>query len=167
MDKKFEFDEPGLLLTHVMGVPGKRTFFLIMGERERWLRVWIEKYLLEALALAIEEFEFRLSKERPSPRRGGVKEPASESAPSKMPAAELEVDQISLDFDDGKAALNLLVHSVGPQRTDGIELICRVSLAQLKLFAAQAQAVCAAGRPRCSLCGGPIDPSGHTCPSIN
>jgi len=167
MDKRYEFDEPNLLLTHSMGVPGKRTFFLIIGEKERWLRVWIEKYLLEALALAIDEFLFRLSQEHPGSSQLAAEKAQDDKASSKMPAAELEIDQIGLDFDDGKAALNLLVHSLGPQRADGIELLCRVTQTQLKKFAAQAQAVCAAGRPRCSLCGGPIDPAGHTCPSIN
>ncbi|UCD10271.1 MAG: DUF3090 family protein, partial [Dehalococcoidales bacterium] len=27
--------------------------------------------------------------------------------------------------------------------------------------------ICAAGRPRCKLCGQPIDPTGHDCPMQN
>ena len=34
-------------------------------------------------------------------------------------------------------------------------------------FAEEALRVCAAGRPLCPLCGGPMDPNGHPCPRTN
>lgn len=167
MEKHYEFDEPSLLAPVAMGAPGKRTFFLVIGEKERWVRVWLEKYLLEALALAIEDFLFRASQENLNFKSGAAARNKGDAAPSGMPSAELEIDEARLDFDDGKAELGLLVHSVGPRREDGINLRCRMTEKQLKDFASRAEAVSAAGRPRCSLCGGPIDPSGHTCPKTN
>lgn len=38
---------------------------------------------------------------------------------------------------------------------------------QMLSLARHATAVCAAGRPRCPLCGTAIDPEGHTCPALN
>ena len=38
---------------------------------------------------------------------------------------------------------------------------------QMLSFARHGAAVCAAGRPRCPLCGNPIDPEGHVCPALN
>jgi uncharacterized repeat protein (TIGR03847 family) len=38
---------------------------------------------------------------------------------------------------------------------------------QMLSLARHGDAVCAAGRPRCQLCGNPIDPEGHQCPALN
>ena len=38
---------------------------------------------------------------------------------------------------------------------------------QMLSLARQGAAVCAAGRPRCQLCGNPMDPEGHRCPALN
>ncbi|HJP65582.1 MAG TPA: DUF3090 family protein [Actinomycetota bacterium] len=38
---------------------------------------------------------------------------------------------------------------------------------QMLSLARHGAAVCAQGRPRCQLCGNPIDPEGHQCPALN
>jgi uncharacterized repeat protein (TIGR03847 family) len=38
---------------------------------------------------------------------------------------------------------------------------------QMLSLARHGALVCAAGRPRCPLCGNPIDPEGHQCPALN
>jgi uncharacterized repeat protein (TIGR03847 family) len=38
---------------------------------------------------------------------------------------------------------------------------------QMLSLARHGAAVCAAGRPRCPLCGNPLDPEGHVCPALN
>jgi uncharacterized repeat protein (TIGR03847 family) len=38
---------------------------------------------------------------------------------------------------------------------------------QMLSLARHGASVCAAGRPRCQLCGNPIDPEGHQCPALN
>jgi uncharacterized repeat protein (TIGR03847 family) len=38
---------------------------------------------------------------------------------------------------------------------------------QMLSLARHGALVCAAGRPRCQLCGNPIDPEGHQCPALN
>jgi uncharacterized repeat protein (TIGR03847 family) len=38
---------------------------------------------------------------------------------------------------------------------------------QMLSLARHGAAVCAAGRPRCQLCGNPREPEGHTCPALN
>jgi len=38
---------------------------------------------------------------------------------------------------------------------------------QMLSLARHGAAVCAQGRPRCRLCGNPIDPEGHVCPALN
>lgn len=38
---------------------------------------------------------------------------------------------------------------------------------QMLSLARHGAAVCARGRPRCQLCGNPMEPEGHTCPALN
>jgi uncharacterized repeat protein (TIGR03847 family) len=38
---------------------------------------------------------------------------------------------------------------------------------QMMALARHGAAVCAAGRPRCDLCGNPLDPEGHVCPALD
>ena len=38
---------------------------------------------------------------------------------------------------------------------------------QMLSLARHGASVCAQGRPRCQLCGNPIDPEGHECPALN
>jgi hypothetical protein len=38
---------------------------------------------------------------------------------------------------------------------------------QMLSLARHGAAVCAEGRPRCQLCGNPLDPDGHRCPALN
>ncbi|HEX2267641.1 MAG TPA: DUF3090 family protein [Actinomycetota bacterium] len=38
---------------------------------------------------------------------------------------------------------------------------------QMLSLARHGAAVCARGRPRCQLCGNPLDPEGHVCPALN
>ncbi len=167
IEERYEFNEATLLSAFTMGAPGKRTFFLLIGQKEKWVRVWLEKYLLETLALAIDQFLFNLSQEHINLGRGAEGVPLSDDVPSGLPSAELEIDQIALGFDQQRATLNLIVHALGPQRADPIELYCRVTLSQLRKLRSQAKSICAAGRPLCPLCGGPIDPAGHICPGSN
>ncbi len=167
MEKRYEFDEVNLLYTVAMGAPGKRTFFLIMGQKEEWVRVWLEKEQLETLGLAIDQFIFSLSQEQRNLLQKAEETSLSDDAPSGMPSAELEIDQITLGFDQEKATLDFLVHGLGPQKENQAELFCRATLEQLKKLGSQAKSICAAGRPLCVLCGRPMDPEGHICPKDN
>jgi uncharacterized repeat protein (TIGR03847 family) len=160
-------NEVARLSAVTMGVPGKRTFFLILGQPGEWVRAWLEKELLEALALAIDQFLANLAQEGLEVPDEVAPEDASEEVPAGLPSIELEIDQIALGYDRDMATLVLSIHPSGPQTLDWSELSCRVSLARLKSLGIEAGKICAAGRPRCKLCGGPIDPEGHICPKTN
>ena len=167
VEKRYEFEEAGMLSVFSIGMPGKRTFFLAIGQKDKWVRVWLEKYVLETLPAAVDEFMVTLTREHLIAGSDRHDKPGSEDKPSGMPAAELEIDEMTLGYDHDKATMMLLAHSIGPQRLDGIELFAWVSLPKLEKLSAQAQKIIAAGRPICSLCGTPIDPKGHICPGGN
>lgn len=167
MENRYEYDEVTLLAPFAVGEPGKRTFFLAVGRDSEWVRVWLEKEELEAFAMAIRQFLFTLSQDG----RAAVTEDdapnLAENMPLGLPSAELEVEEITLGYDEEKATLDVTVEVLGPQRLGQAGLYCRATLGQLRQVGSRAEHVCAAGRPRCPLCGGPIEASGHICPRMN
>lgn len=167
MEENHELDEVTALSAFSIGEPGKRTFFLVLGQEEEWIRAWLEKEQLQVLGLAIDQFFFTIIKEPPRFPSEGEGKPITNDVPSGLPSVEYEIDQIALGYDRGTAILDLLVHKPANPEEEQVELNCRVTLTQLKELGNQAKEICAAGRPRCTLCGGPIDPSGHICPRLN
>jgi uncharacterized repeat protein (TIGR03847 family) len=166
-EERYEYNEVTLLSPFAVGVPGKRTFFLAIGQKNNWLRIWLEKENLQALALAIEQLLFSLSQEGISLPKAAKSSQPSEDTPSGLPSAELEIVQMTLGYEEGKAIIELLVQGTGSSEQNPSEVYCRASLAQLRELRSQAVRLCAAGRPLCPLCGGPIDLTGHNCPKLN
>ena len=166
MKERYEFDEVTLLSAVAVGEPGKRTFFITVGQDGEWVRVWLEKEQLQALGLAIRQFLVTLSQEIRGSSAEARATHGSGDAPSGFPAAELEIDEIALGYGEGKATLSLVVHALGPQRLEGV-VDAKATRDQLRRFADESLNVCAAGRPRCPICGGPIDSEGHVCPGSN
>ncbi len=167
MEERYEFNEANHLSAFAVGAPGQRTFFLLVGQKEEWVRVWLEKEHLETLALAIDQFLLTLSQKHLISSREPEGTTLSDVIPSGLPSAELEIDQITLGFNQKRATLNFLAHGIGPQKEKQAVLYCRTTPAQLKKLANQFRTICAAGRPRCAVCGGPIDRTGHICPMNN
>lgn len=160
----WEISTLDLLSPVAVGAPGKRTFFLVIAEKGRWFRVWLEKQDLQALAMAVRQLVIKLSLDAtasPVQREG----PSHET--SRLPAAELELREADLGFQDGHGVLALTVDVIGPRGEDQSSLRFYPTLAQLRQFAARAEEVCSAGRPICPVCGQPMDPSGHDCPGEN
>ncbi len=70
------------------------------------------------------------------------------------------------DIDDAEALEELSElgrEEVGEQRKARFW----ASREQMLSLARHGASVCAAGRPRCQLCGNPMDPEGHQCPALN
>jgi len=165
--KTYEFDEIASLSAVAVGEPGKRTFFIVVGQINEWVRVWLEKQELQALALAIRRLLVTISQDNPLSRQEAQVTQSSDDVPSTLPSAELDVRGVTLSYDGEKVTLDISVQVLGPQRLDHAELHCRTTITQLRRFGYRAESVCAAGRPICPLCGGPIDQEGHVCPRNN
>ena len=168
MEERYEFDEVTLLSPFAVGVPGKRTFFLGIGNKNRWVRIWVEKEQLQALNQAIEQLFLILSQEHIRLTDEAEAPPSHDDTPSGLPYAELDVVQITLDYDEqGKSIMEVLVQPAGAQEPNPAEVYCLATIAQLKKLRRQTKIIIAAGRPLCPICGGPIDPTGHVCPKKN
>lgn len=167
MEDRYEFDDVTLFSAYAVGVPGKRTFFLAIGEKDKWARVWLEKEHLEVIGPAIDQLFLALT-ERDIPVPAKSKATTAEDGnPEGFPFIELEVEQISLGYEDGQALFNILTRGMGPQSENQADVDCRTTLEKFQKLGNQTRALCAAGRPRCKICGQPIDPEGHVCPEQN
>jgi uncharacterized repeat protein (TIGR03847 family) len=158
----WELSALDLLSPIAVGAPGKRSFFLVISEKGRWFRVWLEKQDLQALGMAIGQLALKLSSDAIDSLSVQEKEPAHET--SRFPAAELQLREANLGFEDGHGGIALTVDIIGPRRQDECSLRFYPTVAQLKQFAKRAEEVCAAGRPICPICGEAMDSSGHDCP---
>lgn len=143
-----------------VGEPGNRRFRLLVEAEYGSVCLWMEKQQLFQLATAIQRL---LS--------------TADMAPSDVPAdmPQRSGDQ-SFEFQVGRLMLN--DESSGPilqlQAKDHEEgdvgdatIGTLIDLHQLKALAEEALTVCAAGRPRCPLCGVPMGPEGHQCVRTN
>ncbi len=166
--ERYEYPEATLLAPFAVGVPGQRTFFLGIGDKDSWVRIWVEKEHLLGLIEGIDKFSLLLTQLQISFSEVAEARPSPDDTPSGLPAAELDIVQLMLGYDEqGKAAIDFVVQPSGAQEPEPVEVSCQVALAQVKKLRHQAEKIIAAGRPLCPICGGPIDPAGHICPEDN
>jgi uncharacterized repeat protein (TIGR03847 family) len=154
-----------------IGKPGERTFKVTAESRRGRVVVWMEKDQLFQVALAIRQFA--AATEQPSdPERYQPEMPA----PPEPAEIEFRAAEMSLRHDRSTDVFTVEAANVdsdaGPEaETEGEEPKVAVQFSFSRpsgvKLSEQALEVCAAGRPRCPLCGGPIDPEGHVCPKKN
>ena len=163
MAGQFAFDSVHHFGAASIGEPGNRFFFLIIGGDDGWVRVWMEKEQLRALADGFGELLTRVAGEPTlSPQSPVPAEP-----PSAPLLGEFLVARLAVGYDADRDAIVLLAHANDSENDDEPTLACRATKEQAALLTSQAIAVCDAGRPVCTMCQEPIDPSGHLCPKSN
>ncbi len=156
-------------LSHInpttFGEPGQRTFNLVLEAGEARCTVWLEKEQLFQLGIYLQEVVQSLSEE----------DKERQSQPSE---AEWTGEGISLDFKAGQILLNhdpdsnsfrMLAYEQEEAESDeeAASVSFWITIEQAETVAEEALKICAAGRPRCFLCGLPINPDGHNCPRAN
>lgn len=151
-----------------VGQPGQRTFRLLVANDESSAFLWLEKEELQALGIAIDQLLARLSHRSQWRLYGAPVEPwrPTEDVPSN-PTVELKVSQLSLGYDSESKTFILLVHDSEDDPEGPATFSCTATIKQLRRLGDQIAAVIAAGRPRCFLCGDPIEPEGHKCVRAN
>lgn len=98
---------------------------------------------------------------------------AGESAEEEDPLAELGVELEVSDLIEPREEeaepeeeRPAFAEDLGPNE-DAARVRFWATREQMLSLARHGAAVCAQGRPRCQLCGNPIDPEGHQCPALN
>ncbi len=149
-----------------VGVPGNRRFRLLLEGDRGSACLWLEKEQLQALGLAIEQLLAPLATiwtskapDQPTPASAGEFPP--------HPTIEFQVGRLALGFDEESQQFLLLVHDVEAEQEGPPTLTCRATRPQLRVLSQSIASLVAAGRPRCPLCGQPIEGASHVCAGSN
>ena len=149
-----------------VGPPGRRVFYIQGRQGERLITVVVEKQQVELLAASLVDLVARSGRETaegPSGPEMELEEPI---------AAEWRAGRLSIGYDDGRDRVVLELEELVPDDEDEIvpdpqRVRFWASREQALALARHGAAVAAAGRPRCQVCGNPMDPDGHICPGLN
>jgi len=145
------------------GEPGHRTFRLLAEKGDVTLSLWVEKEQLEALAVVIDQ---QISRTQGS----GV---ADESIimtlagrfPSK-PTLDFKAGRLAVGYDDQRHRVVFTAHNIEEDDESPTPYQWAASRAQVRALGTKIADIVAAGRPRCPLCGAPMEDK-HVCPATN
>jgi len=143
-----------------IGAPGKRTFRIRAWKDEFTASLWLEKQQLLALSLALRQVMAQTGQN-----------PQSTPLPTQpfpdQPTVDMKLGRLALGRDEDSDRLILWAHQAGSSEDAPPDFSCHFAWEQALTFCERAEAVCAAGRPVCPLCGEPVDPEGHVCVRSN
>jgi uncharacterized repeat protein (TIGR03847 family) len=163
-DAQYVFGPATRLQAQAVGEPGHRTFrLLVESDDGRAAALWVEKEQLQALGLAVEqllaEFQGHLAVKSPQ-------QPPVETFPPN-PTVDFRVGRLALGQDESELESGpryvLLVYDVESSGAEEEEPTQRATFAsratreQLRALSRNIAEVVAAGRPRCPLCGEPME----------
>lgn len=178
------FDPPERFVAGTVGLPGQRTFFLQARSGTRITSVSLEKQQVLVLAERIDELLDELLRNDPEEAAVPAVAPLDleDGEPLEQPIVEeFRAGTMTLAWE---AEAHQIVVEVFPYAEESVVepgtpeeeiedpepeemLVVRMSAGVARAFSKRAQAVVSAGRPPCTFCGGPVDPTGHLCPRAN
>lgn len=174
---EIEFFDTESVATGAVGEPGARAFYLQARNSDAQLTVLVEKEQIALLAKEAGAFLDRLSEEYPEEPDAVPLERAELREPT-VPLFRARLIGLGFDPDRGLVLIELREHA----GEDDLELgdddldddaeagyVARIyaTRPQVRALIEHGDAVVAAGRPPCPLCGMPMDPAGHRCPRWN
>jgi uncharacterized repeat protein (TIGR03847 family) len=185
-----ELDPVDRITAGAVGEPGERTFFLQGRQSERLVTIVVEKQQVELLSASLVEILARSGKET------GQGPPDEEMDLEEPVVPEWRAGRLSIGYDEDRDLVLLeceelvagdqeeedpdQAQETAPGYLEGedvlIERFGPDAPGRVRFWATREQAlalarhganVAAAGRPRCQLCGNPMDPDEHVCPALN
>ena len=150
------------------GEPGQRTFHLALEAGPAKCIVWLEKEQLFQLGIHLQESVQRLSSEE----REGQSQSTEEAWLGDQLSLDFKAGQMSLEYVIDSNSFKLAAYEIEDPESEepaegGASISFWITFDQAGDLAEEALRICAAGRPRCFLCGLPINPEGHVCPRSN
>lgn len=164
-NEQHDFDVVERLDTDAVGVPGRRRFRLVAQNATETAFLWLEKEQLQALGLAVDQLlsnQKELWSRAASEKAGAAPRPFDGGA-----TIEIHVGRLGLGFDESAKRYVLIAHDVQAAADDPPNFRCLCTRGQLSRLSESINAIVTAGRPRCPLCGSPLDDSPHFCPGSN
>ncbi|MBM3945382.1 MAG: DUF3090 family protein, partial [SAR202 cluster bacterium] len=157
------FTELSRLQAEAMGRPGQRTFRIRVDSGSSSAMIWVEKEQLFQLALAVHQLSATLRESEDSSPGAA---PTENEAPP-MTKLDFKAGRMVLRHDGERAMFMVDAHEIETDESEPPLMRFWGARTVMEEFAEEALRVCAAGRPLCPLCGGPMDPEGHKCPRVN
>lgn len=160
--RSFELESVEVLLAAAVGEPGQRHFFLLARQGAEAMTLACEKFHLQGLLARARQ----LLEAQEVPTETTLAPGQAGSPPVGEP--DWAIGELGLGYHESKRKFVIVAREMATEE-DSEPATARlwVSPDQVRAFADQADAVLAGGRPICSHCGLPIDPSGHPCPAAN
>lgn len=164
--ERYDFDVVERLETDAVGQPGQRRFRLIVQNQSQTAFLWLEKEQLQALGLAVDQLlmKVRILWSSSDPHPSHTAEPRTFTGSATV---ELRVGRLGLGYDEQSKLFVLIAHDVESEPDDAPTFRCLCSRGQLSRLSEAIQAVVSAGRPRCPVCGTPLEGPTHFCPGSN
>ena len=145
-----------------IGEPGHRTFRLLLASGPTTACLLHEKDQLEQLAVIIEQQVARATRGVPT---GGHPTLDLAARFPEAPTIEFKVGRMAVGFDEELRTFTFTSDGIDAEPTS---LSFAVKQIQAEALSLKIAVVAAAGRPRCPLCGAPLDEgASHVCPASN
>jgi uncharacterized repeat protein (TIGR03847 family) len=173
-----DFGRAELLGAEALGEPGARRFRLFArGRRGETASLWMEKEQLEALSVAMERLLAHASGRMALRREASADRGPLPSAPADFPeqaTVEFVVGQMQIGYDPDEEMIFLRASSVDALLANDTpsadefdpEISIAASRTQIANASADISGALTGGRPRCPLCGRPMQ-EGHVCDKQN
>ena len=145
-----------------IGQPGQRTFRILAESGSTTLSLWVEKEQLEALAILIDQ---QIVSSTP---RGIPEQPAILTLAARFPSrptVDFKAGRLAVGYDERTRRLVFTAHHID-EADEPRAYQWAASRAQSLALNQKIAEIVAAGRPRCPLCGAPIEGQ-HVCPATN
>lgn len=169
MSWSIDLDPCTRITTGAVGEPGDRTFYIQGRDASRLVTLLVEKQQVAALSQLVEQLLEGIE--------GGEEEQEGAEAPEleEPLSPEFRVGGMSLDYEEDRDLVVLACEEFRPEGEEADDVIGPepavvrfwATRAQMDALGRKGEEAVAGGRPICSMCGGPIDPDGHFCPSSN
>ena len=172
-----ELDPVERITAGAVGEPGARIFYLQGRAGDRLVSLLVEKEQVQLLAASVVEILSRVGKETgqgPGEDEMELEEPILPEwragrlsigyhEERDLPLLEAEEAIAEPEEDEAEAAEPPVpLDAPEPERAR-----FWATREQMLSLARHGAMVCAQGRPRCRLCGNPLEPEGHRCPALN
>ncbi len=146
-----------------IGEPGHRTFRLLAEHGPVTASLWLEKEQLQALGLIIDQHVARLT------RGGAPPESAILTLSGRFPPSatvDFKVGRMALGYDTERRKFVFTAYDIEDPDETSPRFSCAAGQPQVAALSLKIMEVVAAGRPRCPLCGAPMEDK-HVCPASN
>lgn len=146
-----------------LGQPGQRRFRMLVAVNGETHIIWMEKQQLQALGLMIEQMLDDAASDAPLLQTEDAFLGFDNDADHQF-----RLGKVDLGFDE--TGDNVVIGAYDLQQDEQNSqpvLSVRLNRRQALTLSADVAVLAAAGRPRCPMCGAPMNPSGHVCPEQN